>query len=295
MLTFLPGPVRGVLTYVLYFLNTAFWGTLIIFLAVFKFLIPIKLWVKILDKFLNWLANNWIFVNSFIMRVPNKIIWDIQDVQDLKRDGWYLVLSNHQTWVDIMVLFKVFYRRVPFLKFFMKKELIWVPFVGIGTWALDFPFMKRYSKEFLEKHPHLKGKDIEITKKACKKFKRIPVAILNFVEGTRFTNEKHRKQKSPFKHLLKPKAGGIAFVLSTMGEQLLSIINVTIAYPKGVRGFWGFCCGEISEIRVSIEEIPLKDELIGDYSNDPDFKNKFQNWVNDLWVEKDKQLDQILQ
>ena len=109
---------------------------------------------------------------------------------------------------------------VPFLKFFLKKELIWVPILGIAWWALDFPFMKRYSAAVLKKRPHLRGKDIEITRQACKKFKSLPVSIMNFVEGTRFTREKHDKQKSPFTHLLKPKAGGIGFVLSTMGEQL---------------------------------------------------------------------------
>jgi len=294
MLSFLPRPVLGLFTFSLYFISTGFWATLIISFAPFKFLIPVKPWVKILDKLLNWFANNWILTNSFIMRVPNKIKWDIQGIQDLKRDGWYLVISNHQTWVDIMVLFKVFYRKLPFPKFFMKKELIWVPFVGIGTKALDFPFMKRYSSEFLEKNPHLKGKDIEITKKACEKFKRIPVAVLNFVEGTRFTNEKHQKQQSPFKHLLKPKAGGIAFVLSTMGEQLHSILNVSIAYPKGVRGFWGFCCGEIKEVRVRVKELPLKKDLIGDYADDDEFKKQFQNWINDIWIEKDKQLETML-
>jgi len=294
MLTFLPGPIRGVITYALYFINTGVWATLIIVFAVFKFLFPMEGWVKILDKLLNWFANNWIFVNSFIMQVPNKITWDIQGVKELNYNGWYLVISNHQSWVDIMVLFQVFYRKIPFLKYFMKKELIWVPFVGIGTWALDFPFMKRYSKEFLEKHPHLKGKDIEITKKACEKFKRIPVTVMNFVEGTRFTKEKHHKQQSPFKHLLKPKAGGIAFVLSTIGEQLQSILNVTIAYPKGVKGFWGFCYGEISEIRVSVKELPLKKEWIGDYEHDVDFKKQFQNWINDVWNEKDKELDHLL-
>lgn len=294
MLAFLPGLIRGVIAYILYFINTGLWGTLIVVFGVFKFLIPIEGWVKILDKLLNWFATNWIFVNSFIMWLPNKITWDISGVKDLNYDGWYLVISNHKSWVDILVLAKAFYRKIPFFKFFMKKELIWVPFVGIGCWALDFPFMKRYSRKFLEKHPHLKGKDVEITKKACEKYKKNPVAILNFVEGTRFTKEKHRKQQSPFKHLLKPKAGGIAFVLETMGEQLQNILNVTITYPKGVRGFWGFCCGEISEIRVKVKAIPVKNEMIGDYANDPDFKKQFQSWLNDVWVEKDNQIDHLL-
>lgn len=169
-----------------------------------------------------------------------------------------------------------------------------MPFAGIACWALDFPYMKRYSKEFLIKYPHLRGRDVEITKKACEKFKKIPVAILNFVEGTRFTKEKHQKQKAPFKHLLKPKAGGMAFVLATMGEQLQSILNVTIAYPKGVRGFWEFCCGEISQVHVRVEEIPLAKEMIGDYVNDKDFREQFQDRINNLWAQKDKQLDNLL-
>ena len=170
-----------------------------------------------------------------------------------------------------------------------------MPVLGLAWWALDFPFMKRYSKEFLRKHPHLQGKDIEITKKACQKFKTIPVSVINFVEGTRFTTKKHNRQQSPFTHLLKPKAGGIAFVLDAMGEYLSSLLNVTIVYPEGAQNFWAFLCGKVPKVIVNVEALPITDEIIGDYFNDPEFRNNFQEWVNTLWVEKNKTIQNMLE
>ncbi|MFH1074840.1 MAG: acetyltransferase, partial [Candidatus Firestonebacteria bacterium] len=153
---------------------------------------------------------------------------------------------------------------------------------------------KRYSKAFLDKYPHLKGKDIEITKKACEKFKTIPVSVMNFVEGTRFTVEKHRRQKSPYANLLNPKAGGVAFVLSAMGEQLHKIVNVTIVYPDGAKSFWAFLCGKIGEIKVMVETLPVKKDIIGDYVNNAEFRENFQKWINSVWEEKDMRIDAIL-
>lgn len=154
--------------------------------------------------------------------------------------------------------------------------------------------MKRYSRAFLEKNPHLKGKDIEITRKACEKFKTLPVSVMNFVEGTRFSPEKHARQQSPFKTLLKPRAGGIAFVLASMGEQLHRILDVTIAYPGGEKGFWSFLCGRVHEIRVRVRCLPVTTDLFGDYSGNREFSKRFQDWLNALWSEKDQCLQSML-
>jgi 1-acyl-sn-glycerol-3-phosphate acyltransferase len=166
--------------------------------------------------------------------------------------------------------------------------------MGLAWWALDFPFMKRYSPRFLKKNPHLKGKDVEITRKACEKFKIKPISIMNFLEGTRFTPVKHDRQKSPFTHLLKPKAGGIAFVLGAMGDCLNSLLNITIAYPQGIGSFWDFLCGRVTEIRVHIEKMAIPRHILGDYEQDPEFRKFFQNWVNDLWTRKDVTLAGLL-
>jgi 1-acyl-sn-glycerol-3-phosphate acyltransferase len=266
---------------------------MLLFIAAFlKLLMPF--WKKHYNRLLNWIAEKWIFINIVNQKLINNIRWDVTGLENLKPDGWYLVMANHQSWTDILVLQRIFHKRIPFLKFFLKKELIWVPFLGLAWWALDFPFMKRYSKAFLDKYPHLKGKDIEITKKACEKFKTIPVSVMNFVEGTRFTAEKHKRQKSPYANLLNPKAGGVAFVLSAMGEQLHKIVNVTIVYPGGAKSFWGFLCGKIGEIKVMVETLPVNREIIGDYVNKEEFRENFQKWINSLWEKKDIQIEAML-
>jgi len=192
--------------------------------------------------------------------------------------------------VDILVLQRIFYRRIPFLKFFLKQELLYFPVLGQVWWALDFPFMKRYTKQFLEKNPHLRGKDFEITCRACEKFKAMPVSIMNFAEGTRFTAEKHRRQQSPHQNLLCARAGGIAYVLGVMGEQIDVIMDVTIVYPEGHPNFWSFLCGRIKSIRICVNPVPMTEELIGDYMHDSEYRDRIQAWVNRLWIEKDQQM-----
>ena len=243
---------------------------------------------------LDRMASNWVVLNTLNQKLFTKMKINVTGLEGLEKKQWYLVISNHQTWVDIVVLQRILHGKIPFLKFFLKKELIYVPILGIAWWALDFPFMKRYSQSFIKKNPHLKGKDIETTQKACAKFKHKPVSVMNFIEGTRFTAEKHKKQNSPFQHLLKPKAGGIGFVLSTMGKQLNKVVNVTIHYPGKTPTFIDFLCGRITEVNVAIEVKDIDQSLLGDYVNDRAHKIQFQKWVNQLWVEKNEVLENFI-
>ncbi len=293
-MSFFPSSVHGVISFFLYLLNTIFWASLLFVAALLKLIIPLNPWRKFCTKILIALSNNWIYFNTLSLKFMNNIQWEISGIEELSMDEWYMVISNHQSWVDILVLQNVFYRRIPFLKFFLKQELLWVPILGLAWWALDFPFMKRYSGAFLKKNPHLKGKDIEITRNACEKFKSTPISIMNFIEGTRFKPEKHKKQRSPYKHLLRPKAGGIGFVLAAMGDQLTSIIDVTIVYPDHRKSFWDLLSNKISRICVKVEKLPINEEILGDYSQDREFRVKFQRWVNNIWEEKDREIETIL-
>src|SRR5699024_11884010 len=170
----------------------------------------------------------------------------------------YLVISNHQSWVDIAALVETFNGRTPYFKFFLKKELVWVPFLGLAFWALVYPFMKRYSREVLDNHPELKGKDLEITRRACEKFKDMPVSVVNFLEGTRFTPAKKARQQSPYESLLRPKAGGVAFVMAAIGDNLDALLDVTVVYASDqAPGFWDLLCGKVPRVVVDIRNYQL--------------------------------------
>ena len=252
-----------------------------------KVILPIRVIRLACSRVLVVIAESWIGVNNLLFEGFTRIRWQIEGLAGLRRDGNYLVLCNHQSWVDIPVLQKVFNRRIPFLRFFLKSQLIWVPLLGPAWWALDFPFMKRYSKETLARHPELQGKDMEATRRACEKFRHMPVSVMNFAEGTRFTPIKHDAQSSPYRYLLRPKAGGLAFVLDAMGEALHAILDVTIVYPNGPCTMMDLIAGRIRDIRVHMRELPINDELRGDYEQDAGFRERFQTKVNGLWNEKD--------
>ncbi|MFW3897964.1 acyltransferase [Pseudomonas putida] len=242
-----------------------------------------------------WFAETWAEIDKLIFALCIPTVWDVRGNSNLRLDTSYLAVSNHQTWVDIPALIQVLNRKIPFFKFFLKKELIWVPLLGLAWWALDYPFMKRYSKAFLDKHPHLKGQDLEITKAACELFKRQPVTVVNYLEGTRFTEAKRAAQQSPYKHLLKPKAGGVAFVLAALGEQLDALLDVTIVYPGDkAPGFWDLVSGSIPRVIVDIEVRELDPALwAGDYETDPAVRQAVQAWVNQLWHDKDERIERL--
>lgn len=290
MLASLPRLIRMPSVIALLFINTASHVLLLFALTLLKLVLPLAGWRRMCSVALVAVAESWIAVNSALFDRFTRTRWQVQGLEGLRRDGNYLVLCNHQSWVDIPVLQKVFNRRIPFLRFFLKSQLIWVPLLGPAWWALDFPFMKRYSKDTLARHPELQGKDREATRRACEKFRLLPVSVMNFVEGTRFAQIKHDAQASPYRHLLRPRAGGVAFVLDAMGDALHAILDVTIVYPNGARSMLDLIGGRVKEIRVHVRELPIDASLRGDYETDAAFRARFQHWVNTLWSDKDARI-----
>jgi hypothetical protein len=118
---------------------------------------------------------------------------------------------------------------------------------------------------------------------------------MNFVEGTRFTPQKHAAMESPYRHLLLPRAGGVSFVLSAMGGMLHSKLDVTIAYTTGTPTLWDLCCGRVGTVVVDVQRRRIEEWLsAGDYMNDPAFRERFQAWLGGVWSEKDALLDRLL-
>lgn len=290
----LPAPILGVVTFLLMFINLVLWAVPVYTLIFLKLIT----WGGMRIRVSHWIAvyaQLWASANTRILDIMVSVDWDIRGVEALDRNGQYLVISNHQSYNDIPAVMKAFDRRAPFFKFFMKQELIWVPILGLAWWGLDFPFMKRYTPEQIQKNPELKGKDLETTRAACEKFQHIPVTILNYLEGTRFTKVKHERQESPYRHLLLPKSGGFAFAMSVMGERLHRLLDVTVVYPEGVKEFWGLISGQVGRVIVDVRQIEIPKEFFhGNYGEDMEFRKKIQDWVKRLWEEKDRRIDELL-
>jgi len=289
----LPRGLRAALAALLVGSSTLVHVPVLLVVAITKALLPVASLRPSLDRALMAIAESWIAVNSRLIDVFTRTRFVVEGMESLRYGGHYLVLSNHQSWVDIPVLQKVFNRRIPLLRFFLKSQLFWVPLLGLAWWALDFPFMKRYSKQTLARRPELAGRDLAVTREACEKFRRIPVSVMNFVEGTRFTPGKHARQAAPFRHLLKPKAGGVAFVVGAMGDAIESVLDVTVSYDSGKPTLADLFADRIGQVRVHVRERAIPEGFAGgDYEGDPVFRERFQAWVNGLWLEKDARLEQ---
>ena len=287
--------LRGVLFFAGLTVNTAFWFVPLFILAILKLVLPIAVVRAFLTRMLMAIGENWISVNTALLATTGSIDWRLEGDATLRRDEWYLVIANHQTWVDILVLQAVFNRRIPFLKFFIKQQLIWFPMLGFCWWAMDMPFMKRYSASYLARNPHMKGKDFETTRRACQKFRDTPTSVINFIEGTRFSEEKRARHKVPYRHLLRPRAGGFSVATTSMGDMFGAILDVTVVYPDGPAKFWDMCCGTHVTARVHVRERPVEAWLTtGDYENDRDWRRKVQAWLGDIWQEKDELIQQLL-
>jgi 1-acyl-sn-glycerol-3-phosphate acyltransferase len=268
--------------------NTLVGFTLMVPLALAKLLLPFAPVRRAVDRGLNAIAGGWVRVNIAWMAGVGRTRWDVQGIGALRRDGWYLVSSNHCSWVDILVLQKVFAGHIPMLKFFLKQELIWVPVIGLAWWALDFPFLKRGRRGASGQA------DLAATRRACERFRMIPTSVISFAEGTRYTAAKHAAQGSPFAHLLKPKSGGLAIALATMGAQFDALLDVTLHYPGRTPTFWDLLSGRLTAVVVRVQARPIPAELTDPAQQaEPAFRGAVQRWIDTQWAEKDRLLAQL--
>ncbi len=286
--------LRGVLSQIIIIPATVVLIVPMMLTALIKLLVPNRRFRRFGTRIVIGIAEIWAWLVVRTFRLVLQTRYEVSGDLDVDRQHSYMLVCNHQSWVDIPVLIEVFDGRAPFYRFFLKQELIWLPLLGMAFWALEYPFMKRYSKAEIRKNPEKQGRDLEATKIACERMRGLPATIINYPEGTRFTWAKHEKQDSPFTNLLRPRAGGISFVLSAMNDQLDGLIDVTIRYPGGKPGFWQFLSNRVPRVQVHVRKLPIPTEMTqGDYQNDPEFRARFQQWVNQLWEEKDQRLEKM--
>ncbi|GHC27208.1 acyltransferase [Aidingimonas halophila] len=284
--------LKGFVSVCLLCLSTLIWTPPLLILTLIKLFMPTRqLQLRVLGG-LNRIALNWIGTNLWWMRRWLKPQLSSVLPETLSRDGWWLVIANHCCWTDIFVLQMALHRRIPMPRFFLKRELFWVPIVGLAWWALEYPFLRRYRREQVQQTPQLAERDRRETERMCRRAQDMPIAIYNFVEGTRFTPAKHTAQQSPYRHLLRPKAGGTAQVIRLMGHRLSGILDATLIYAHPAPSFWRFLCGREGPIQLEIHHLNVPAWMTaGDYHQDPDYKERFQTWLNALWQDKDRRID----
>ena len=254
----------------------------------------------IADKAVIKIANYWINSNNKLIDtiLPEKD-WRITLPDDVQINGKYLLVCNHQSWVDTSIVQYISQDRLPLTRFFTKFELIYIPIVGQTFYFLDFPMMRRHSKKAIAKNPALKGQDIIEAKRACALLKDKPFTLLNYLEGTRFTPVKRDKQQSPYRHLLKPRAGGLALAINALGKEIDGILDMTIVYPDGVTAYSDLWKGDIKRLGVDVRYLEIPDALSaaiqnGGYEDDAAIKAQMFNWVEQIWENKDARIDEIL-
>lgn len=286
--------VKGVTVLGIVAVSTILWFIPLMLFTLFKFLIPYPPFRRLMTRWVMGIGENWISINTLIFGTVNGTRYTVTGTEGLSKSKWYLVIVNHQTWVDVIALQTALNRRIPFLKFFVKQQLIWFPVLGIAFWAMDMPFMKRHSKAYLQAHPEQKGKDLEATKRSCERFHGTPTSVINFIEGTRFSEAKRVRRNSPFHYLLPPRSGGMAVALSSMGSMFDAILDVTIVYPEGVPNFWDVMCGRYKAAHIEVAQRPVADWIIeGDYIDDREYRREFHRWLTAIWAEKDARLAEL--
>ena len=285
--------VIGLITFLLILIELIIgFGTLAI-INIPRGIIPLKIFKIYLAKLSNIIGDLTVYGLKLIMLLMHGNNISVINNQKFDKNQWYMAMSNHQSWADIFILLVAANYKLPLLKFFMKRELWWIPFVFLANKTLNMPFVNRHSKKEIEQNPSLRNQDYKNTLKSCKRFLRTPSTIFSYAEGTRFTDEKHDQQGSPYNNLLSPKIGGMATALSAM-PNINTLVDYTVVYKSKKRDAWSFAKGDMKHVKVLVTKYKIPDNLKNrNYANDKDYRDEFKNWIESIWTEKDKKIEEL--
>lgn len=253
-------------------------------LAVVRMLTPVRQARSALTGSMDGIVTCWVSGNAWLIRLLRliEIKTTIEGVLD-NRSIWWILTSNHQSWSDVIIIQVALLNLAPPIKFFTKRELIWVPFVGLAMWLLRFPYVQRHMSESSGRNSSVYEKNRRNMSRAAEQFLHRPISVLSFLEGTRFTAGKHQSQSSPFRHLLVPRTGGLLFTINALGSKTSKIVDLTLNYEGAVPGFWDLLCGRCKAVNIFIQPVEMTDQT---QSNPKEF-------VNDLWKRKDDRLTEL--
>lgn len=195
-----------------------------------------------------------------------------------------LILPNHQTMADVMVVLSHAWRaaRIGDMKWFVKDVVKWVPGPGWGMVFLDCIFLRRNWARDRARIHQLFGKF---------QAEGIPIFLVSFLEGTRKTAAKHAKSIEyarekglyPPKHTMIPRTKGFVATMIGLRGHLDAVHDLTIAYPGRVPGLFDCFAGRVQRVDIHVRRFAIA-EL-------PEADAELATWVMDRFEEKDELLE----
>lgn len=256
-------------------------------------IIPNKKLKQKLGSISNTMGTATVGAIAISLSLLHQLEWEFEIPENLSINDWYIAMSNHQSWADIFILLIAGHKKIPLLKFFMKKELQWIPIIYLVHKTIDMPFLHRHSPEQIKANPELKKLDFENAKTAAKRFSRNPSTAFSFAEGTRFSQFKHLEQQSPYPNLLKPKVGALSIALSGMPE-VKTLIDFTIVYSSNKRTAWQFLCGDLNKAKIIAKTYKIPKNLQSyTYENKSEYRKQFQLFIDEIWQKKQSMISEL--
>jgi 1-acyl-sn-glycerol-3-phosphate acyltransferase len=256
----------SLLTALVVVVNLGFWVIFLVLFALLRLVMAAPGMRRSISAATEWIYRQAAAVHNFWMFRVVGIQLGIEG--SLPDHPAPIIISNHQTWMDIPVLHGTITARGPILKFLIKRELLWVPIIGWICYALNFPRLNRGNGE------GAREKDYAAIQSFSQTLNTERGALMIYAEGTRFTPQKHRNQNSPYRHLLLPRPGGLKIALESVPPET-PVVDVTIVY-RGDTSFWHCLGGSTRSIKVVIRTYQATD--IRDV----------RSWLTARWQEKDQ-------
>lgn len=258
--------------------NLALWALPLAMLGLAKLAMPV--WRENFERSMAWIYRAAVVVDDWWLGRVMGIRWNHPQLE-LDRGRSYLVLANHSSWSDVLLIQSVIVGQGPLIKFLAKRELVFVPILGLVFWAFDFPLLRRRSRSG-ENDADRRLADGEAIREACRVVMKSPAALMNFVEGTRFTEEKREVTGSPYRHLLRPRVGGFLTLAEALEGRVDALIDLTLVYPRPT-SFWCFLSGQLAEIEIRASKVDVKTL--------PRTPEAAREWLDRRWAEKDAAIE----
>lgn len=197
-----------------------------------------------------------------------------------------IIVVNHRDMSDILLIMMLAMGkgRIWDLKWFVKDVLKYVPGIGWGMLFLDCVFVKRNWDA-----------DKDKIHSTFSKFQthRIPIWLISFVEGTRFTQAKkirsqeHAKERGLpiLDNVLLPRTKGFVATVQGLSGYASAVYDLTIGHTGPVPSLWQIMTRKVNLFHMHVKRYPIEDL--------PEDPALLSQWLIMRFSEKDVRLDEF--